>query len=215
MKATKYMFKRRSCLKIGLTGGICSGKSTATRFFQDLGIDIIDADVIARDLVKPGKPALNQVIEHFGGQLLDSNGELNRNQLREIIFNDPQEKEWLENLLHPKIHQEIERQLSAVHSCYCIIVIPLLLEKSWQNLVDLVLVIDTNIENQILRLMRRYKINKQEAKKILAHQLTRKQRLKYADDVIKNNSSLENLKQQVAGLHNKYVQDYKLNLGEQ
>jgi dephospho-CoA kinase len=195
---------QQNILKIGLTGGICSGKSTVAKFFQDLGIEIIDADVIARDLVEPKTSAFNAVVKHFGKEILHSNGTINRAKLREIIFANPVEKEWLESLLHPRIYKIIQQQLPKVTTPFCIIVIPLLLEKSRQDLVDIVLVVDTTAKNQISRLMQRYKISAYAAKKILANQLPRKQRLRYANDVIVNNTTITALEKQVIELYNQY-----------
>src|SRR3989338_6241173 len=138
-------------LKIGLTGGIGSGKTAATDHFQQLGIAVVDADVVAREVVVPGSPALAQIAEHFGAQILDHSGALDRAQLRKIIFSNPSEKSWLETLLHPLIRTEILRQLEQAHSPYAILVSPLLFETGQHLLVDRTLLIDAPEALQVSR----------------------------------------------------------------
>lgn len=192
-------------LKIGLTGGIGSGKSTVAKYFAELGVAIIDADKIARELVATGTPALTKIVKHFGNKILTSRGELDRKCLRKLIFSNPKQKQWLEKLLHPLIYHEMENQLQQVKSPYCILVIPLLVETQQEKLVDRILVVDASQEQQINRTMKKNKISEKEVKTIIATQANREQRLASADDIIYNDNSLTKLKQQVQQLHQKYL----------
>lgn len=192
-------------LKIGLTGGIGSGKSTVAKYFAELGVAIIDADKIARELVATGTPALTKIVEHFGNKILTSRDELDRKCLRKLIFSNPKQKQWLERLLHPLIYHEMENQLQQVKSPYCILVIPLLVETQQEKLVDRILVVDASQEQQINRTMKKNKISEKEVKTIIATQANREQRLASADDIIYNDNSLTKLKQQVQQLHQKYL----------
>lgn len=189
--------------KVGLTGGIGSGKSAASQFFSELGVPIIDADLISRELVAPGHIALTKIVEKFGPQLIQANGELNRLALREIIFNDPKKKRWLEQLLHPLIYQAIALQLNQVHDKYCIIVIPLLAEnfEKYQSLLDHVIVIDTNENQQLTWASSRDKTNKTNIQKIIHSQSSRQKRLSIADTVLHNDGTLEDLKNKIKNLH--------------
>lgn len=189
--------------KIGLTGGIGSGKSAASQFFSELGVPIIDADTISRELVAPGHIALTKIVERFGAQLIQANGELNRLALRELIFNDPKEKRWLEQLLHPLIYQAITLQLNQIHDKYCIIVIPLLAEnfEKYQSLLDHVIVIDTNENQQLTWASSRDKTNKTNIQKIIHSQSSRQKRLSIADTVLPNDGTLDDLKTKIKNLH--------------
>jgi dephospho-CoA kinase len=192
-------------LKVGLTGGIGSGKSTVARYFAALGVPVIDCDVIAKDLVQPGTKVLAQIVEHFGDKIVNAKGELKRSYLRQIVFNTVSERTWLEGLLHPLIWQEIASRLAQLQAVYCIIIIPLLLEASWQKHVDKILVVDAKETTQIARLMQRDHVTLVKAKTSLHNQASRQQRLQAADDVIHNDGSLQNLQEQVVKLHQKYV----------
>jgi len=192
-------------LKIGLTGGIGSGKSTVAQFFKELGVPVIDADVIAHELVVPGTLAFKKIIAHFGNKILNPQGELDRKQLRELIFHDVKQRRWLENLLHPLVYQEINNRLKKIQAPYCILVIPLLLETKHEKFVDRVLVVDSKEAQQIKRITKRDKTTKQAVKAIIDSQISREQRLANADDVIYNDKSLANLKKQVQKLHEKYL----------
>jgi dephospho-CoA kinase len=189
--------------KIGLTGGIGSGKSAATQFFSELGVPIIDADQLSRELVSPGHEALTKIIERFGSHFILSNGELNRQALRELVFNDPKQKQWLEQLLHPLIYQAITQQLNQIEDKYCIVVIPLLAEnfEKYQSLLDHVIVIDANENQQLTRASSRDKSNHIDIQKILQSQSSRQRRLSIADTVINNDGSLEDLKNKIINLH--------------
>lgn len=193
-------------LIIGLTGGIASGKTTIANLFQEhFSIDIVDADIIARQVVDIGTPGLSAVIEHFGENILQDDGHLNRGALRERIFADPIEKQWLNATLHPLINQKMTEQLKQVKSPYGLLVVPLLIENQLQSMVDRVLVIDVDEQTQISRTMARDKVNEQQARAILAAQATRAERLAIADDVIKNEAKNQQLLPQITELHQKYL----------
>ncbi|WP_072671435.1 dephospho-CoA kinase [Vibrio injensis] len=193
-------------LIIGLTGGIASGKTTIANLFQEhFSIDIVDADIIARQVVDIGTPGLSAVIEHFGENILQDDGHLNRGALRERIFADPIEKQWLNATLHPLINQKMTEQLKQVKSPYGLLVVPLLIENQLQSMVDRVLVVDVDEQTQISRTMARDKVNEQQARAILAAQATRSERLAIADDVIKNEAKNQQLLPQITELHQKYL----------
>ncbi len=197
-------------LKIGLTGGIGCGKSTVAKYFAELGITVIDADAISRLLTVPGSEVHNKIVDKFGTEVLKPNGELDRRYLRDQIFQNADAKQWLESLLHPIILQEILVQADAAKSPYCVLVIPLLLECDLQDIVDLVLVVDAPEDMQIQRGMERDKVTQTEIEAIMATQVSRKQRLAAADDVIVNNGSASELKAHVNKLHEKYSKYGKL-----
>ncbi|KPD21330.1 dephospho-CoA kinase [Idiomarina abyssalis] len=190
---------------VGVTGGIGSGKSAATAEFEKLGITIVDADVVARQVVMPGTPCLQAIAEHFGNQLLTEGGELNRKALRQRVFSNPQEKEWLNKLLHPAIREEIISQLEQADSPYVILSAPLLLENGLEKYCQRVLVIDVPESLQISRTIQRDDSPKKEVEAIMKAQLSRSERLKKANDVLNNDGSLEQLKQQVLQLHQRYL----------
>jgi len=192
-------------LKIGLTGGIASGKSTVCQLFSKYGIPIIDADIIARQLVEPDQTAYNEIINVFGTQACLSNGELDRQYLRQLIFSDDGAKQQLEAILHPRIRQQLIQQSDIQHSAYCILAIPLLIESNMTSLVDRVLVIDIDETHQLNRLCKRDAISAPDAQLIINSQASRQQRLANADDIISNNHSAQQLEEIVANLHNKYL----------
>ena len=191
---------------VGLTGGIGSGKSTVANLFSRQGIEIIDADEISRTLVKTGSPVLEAIIKHFGSSITDAEGNLDRKQLRELVFADNAEKEWLENLLHPLVRQEIQRQVAASSSQYVIIVVPLLLESENYSDVDRILVIDVPEDVQLERIKKRDGSSETLARSMMDAQMKREGRLESADDVISNNSSMDSLEKQVKNLHHQYLQ---------
>lgn len=193
-------------LIIGLTGGIGSGKSEACKRFAERGILVVDADIVAREVVKPGQTALTQISMHFGANILDTTGNLNRSKLREIIFSDPTEKQWLESLLHPIINAEIRHQLAHATSAYAILASPLLLETQQFQLVDRILVIDTSEQLQIERASQRDKNNEAQIKAIMQTQLTRQERCARATDIIQNHGSISELDAQVEKLHQLYLE---------
>ncbi|MFS1538943.1 MAG: dephospho-CoA kinase [Candidatus Phlomobacter fragariae] len=191
---------------IALTGGIGSGKSTVSDKFASLGVPIIDADIIARQIIMPNTYALNMIKQHFGSTILNNDGSLNRAKLRKKIFSDPIEKYWLNNLLHPLIHQETQRQLTLFNSPYLVWVIPLLIENNLEHLANRVLVIDVTPEEQIARIIKRDGISQQEAKNILSNQVSRTRRLQKTDDIINNHDNNLTLDETIAKLHQQYLQ---------
>lgn len=195
-----------SAFVVGLTGGIGCGKSTVTELFASLGVQYVDADIVAREIVMPGTPCLAAISAHFGPDILHSNGELNRAGLRQRIFSNSADKLWLEQLLHPAIRQELLAQLAALTSPYALLVAPLLLENKLNRYVQRVLVIDLPETLQLKRAMARDNANEQQIKAIMAAQISRPQRLELADDILKNDSSIADLIPRVAALHQHYLQ---------
>ncbi|AMA64742.1 Dephospho-CoA kinase [Candidatus Arsenophonus lipoptenae] len=191
---------------VALTGGIGSGKSTVSKKFALLGVPIIDTDVISKQIVQSNTYAFNMIKKHFGLTILNNNGSLNRVKLRKKIFSDSTEKKWLDNLLHPLIYKETQRQLVLVNYPYVVWVVPLLIEKNLDLLVSRVLVIDVKPEEQITRIIKRDCISEQEIKNILSNQINRRERLQRADDVINNNDEdFLQLNKSVIKLHQKYL----------
>lgn len=190
---------------VGLTGGIGSGKSAATDEFEKLGITIVDADIVARQVVMPGTPCLQAIAEHFGSQLLTQNGELDRKTLRQRVFSNPEEKEWLNNLLHPAIREEILTQLEQAKSPYVILSAPLLLENGLEKYCQRVVVVDVPEAVQLQRTIQRDDSPKEEVEAIMEAQLSRDKRLQKADDILNNDGSIEKLQQQVRQLHQRYL----------
>ncbi|AER33959.1 MULTISPECIES: dephospho-CoA kinase [Pantoea] len=190
---------------VALTGGIGSGKSTIAGYFAASGVDIIDADVIAREVVEPGTPALQAIIERYGDAILTEQGTLQRSRLREIIFATPDEKNWLNALLHPLINARTQQLKAQAASPYVLWVVPLLVENRLQRQADRVLVVDTDEETQLRRTLQRDNVSLEQAKRILAAQATRQQRLDCADDIIDNSGAPEKALPQVAKLHQLYL----------
>ncbi|WP_262339961.1 dephospho-CoA kinase [Idiomarina sp. OT37-5b] len=191
---------------VGLTGGIGSGKTAASDFLASLGIDIVDADVVAREVVEPGSPCLTAIAEHFGERVIDAQGQLNRRALRDIVFNDDRAKEWLNQLLHPAIRERLLAQLQQADSPYVVLVAPLLLENQLQRYCNRVLVIDVPEALQLERTMQRDNSEQQQVEAIMASQLTREQRLQRADDIVHNDADLIHLQQQLTALDKRYRQ---------
>lgn len=192
-------------LKVGLTGGIGSGKSTAAQRFKELGVPIVDADVIARNVVEPGKPALEEVIAAFGEKVVNSDGELDRTELRKIVFENKERKALLESILHPRIYDEILRQLDRLSAPYCIVVIPLLAESKQNYPLDRVLVIDLPHALQLERTSVRDQQSEEKIDKIVQSQSSREQRLSLADDIVENSGTVESLCERIDLLHQKYT----------
>ena len=190
---------------IGLTGGIGSGKTAVSDLFQDLGITIVDADLASRVVVEKGREELNKIAEHFGEDILTSDGELDRSKLREVIFNSEEEKLWLESLLHPAIASQIQKELDSCSSPYTILVSPLLLETDQKNFCSTVLVVDVPVETQIERTSKRDNVSEEQIKSIIASQIDRDSRLEQADEVILNDGSIESLERKVLELHKKFL----------
>jgi dephospho-CoA kinase len=192
--------------RVGLTGGIASGKSTAAKFFGALGVPILDSDQVAREVVEPGQPPLERLVERFGRGILTPDGHLDRPALRDIVFSDPKARADLENLTHPAIGAALEARSAAAGGPYQILVIPLLVEKSLGAHVDRVLVVDCEEELQIRRLHARDGSTRAQAQAILNAQVSRNARLKAADDVIKNDADMSAVQNQVAALHARYIE---------
>lgn len=194
-------------LTVGLTGGIGSGKSTVSDLFSNLGVPIIDTDLISHRLLEPNQSGYEKVVAHFGDKLLGKDQQIDRRQLRRVVFNDEAEKLWLEVTLHPIIYQQTQQQIEQLEAtAYAIVVIPLLFETDFRALLDRILVIDCCPETQIRRLTARDHIDLNLARLMLAQQWTNQARLERADDVIHNGSDLDiDLDQQVAKLHHKYL----------
>jgi len=190
---------------VGLTGGIGSGKTAVSDLFQDLGITIVDADLASRVVVEKGREELNKIAEHFGEDILTSDGELDRAKLREVIFNSEEEKLWLESLLHPAIASQIQKELDSSSSPYTILVSPLLLETNQKNFCSTVLVVDVPVETQIERTSKRDNVSEEQIKSIIASQIDRDSRLEQADEVILNGGSIESLESKVQELHKKFL----------
>jgi dephospho-CoA kinase len=193
-------------LTIGLTGGIGSGKSSVSQIFSELGVPVVDTDELSRQLVSQGSPLLDEIASHFGRDVLLESGELDRKKIRQIIFSDANEKQWLEHLLHPAIKQSVIEQLNNQKSEYAIVVVPLLLENNNYDFIDRVLVVDCDETLQLQRATARDQSHAEEIKKIIDSQLPRAQRLALADDIIHNDADLSSLKQQVSKLHEQYRQ---------
>lgn len=191
---------------IGLTGGIASGKTTVADLFQKhFNIEIVDADIVAREVVAVGSDGLQQITEHFGEAILLEDGTLNRAKLREQIFSNPQDKAWLNALLHPMIRNKIEQGLTNIRSPYGLLVAPLLIENQMQGMADRVLIVDVPTEVQIERTMSRDHVSEEQVMAILKSQASREQRLAVADDVIKNHTKNQDLLPQITDLHQKYL----------
>ena len=191
---------------VAITGGIGSGKTTVANQFAALGIEVVDADLIAREVVAPGTPALAAITSHFGPEILTEQGLLDRRVLRERIFSDQAAKSWLNALLHPIIRSEMLRQCAAVSSPYCLLVVPLLVENRLTELADRVLVIDVDEATQIERTCRRDGVSREQAQAILASQASRSERLAMADDVLDNQSgTTETIRARILALHETYL----------
>lgn len=192
-------------LVIGLTGGIGSGKSTVASLFAELGVTVIDTDRLSREVTRPGTSGLSAIEAHFGADILKSDGTLDRPALRKKIFAEPNERIWLEKLLHPLIWEEAERQIVASHSPYCIVVVPLLTEFAPHPLIQRVLVVDATPAEQLRRTRARDKDAAGHVPSILKSQSTREKRLQLADDVIVNDGRPEDLEIAVNRLHSEYL----------
>ena len=190
---------------VGLSGGIGSGKTAVSDRLKALGIDIVDADVVARQVVEPQTQALLQIQRHFGDDILQPDGQLDRAKLRALIFSHPEEKAWLEKLLHPLIGAEVFRQLENAHSPYALFVSPLLIEAGQTAFCDRVLIVDAPEASQLDRTTVRDNNSVEQIKNIMNTQLSRQQRLEYATDVIDNSGSLQQLDQAVTALHHKFL----------
>ncbi|MAP22019.1 MAG: dephospho-CoA kinase [Alteromonadaceae bacterium] len=189
---------------VGLTGGIGSGKTLVSDTFAQLGVDIVDADIIARDVVAPGSEGLSALVEHFGSGIVNASGELNRAALRERVFSNVEEKAWLNACLHPRIRRAMQQAAANVKSSYGILAVPLLIENDLTGMVDRVTVVDCPEDMQVARAMQRDGSSETIIRSIIASQATREQRLAVADDVIDNSLTPEHTCEQVKALHATY-----------
>lgn len=191
---------------IGLTGGIGSGKTTVANLFAALGVDIVDADIVAREVVQIGSPALHLISEHFGDDYIQADGELNRALLRKKIFSNDKDKLWLNELLHPLIRETIILQTKASEKPYCIIVAPLLIENELTTLVNRVLVIDVKVTTQLARTTNRDNNSANLVQSIINSQVSRETRQAHADDLLNNDDcTIKDLTKSVAKLHQNYL----------
>jgi dephospho-CoA kinase len=193
-------------LVVGLTGGIGSGKSAVTAEFERLGVPVVDADLVAREVVMPGSPGLREVVAAFGTDVLGADGMLDRKQLRLRVFDDDTQRKRLEAILHPKIRDRIRHKLEAITTPYCILCVPLLVERQGYENVDRILVIDCSEQLQITRVMARDDLTRSQVEAIMRTQATREQRLAMADDVIDNSRGLDALRAPIAKLHAKFTE---------
>jgi dephospho-CoA kinase len=201
---------------VGISGGIGSGKTTVTDLFAKYAIKVIDADVIAREVVEPGSPALKAIIDKFGQSVLNSSGgsssgTLDRAKLRTLVFNNSEVKNWLNQLLHPVIREQMLLQTKQAESAYCLLSAPLLVENKLYQHVDRVVIVDVHEQTQLQRTLLRDKTNEQQIRAIMSAQATRQQRLAVADDVIDNNGKADDLTEKVTQLHKHYLQLAKKN----
>ncbi len=198
-------------LIIGLTGGIGSGKTTVSQYFENFGVPVIDADQLTRELVAPGQPALKEIAEQLGADLLTTDGKLDRPRLRERIFTHPEQRQILEAILHPRAHEAALQQLTTLRESmrppiYVILSVPLLIESGWTDLVDRVLVVDTSPAQQQQRASQRDGLSTAQINTVIHSQTDRDTRLAVADDIIHNNTDLPALQSQVTSLHQQYQQ---------
>ncbi len=190
---------------LGLTGGIGSGKSAVSAMFEKLGITVVDADIVAREVVEPGSVGLKKIVEHFGKTILTSEGVLDRAKLRGIIFDNETEKAWLNALLHPLIRESMLKQLQQATSDYVILVAPLLFENGLEKLCNHTLLIDVPVTTQITRTRARDNVSEAQAKKIIASQMSRADKQLKADDILDNDRALSEVAIDVKKLHQKYL----------
>ena len=191
---------------VGLTGGIGSGKTTVANLFAAEGITLVDADIVAREVVAPGSKGLEAIVTHFGAEILTPEGELDRAKLRQRIFSHPEEREWLNQLLHPMIRQEMLAQVEKAASAYVIMVVPLLFENGLDRLVNRTLVVDISPELQINRTVKRDNVDASQVNNIISSQCSRSEKLARADDIIDNQGEISTLKREVLALHQRYLQ---------
>jgi len=192
-------------LRIGLTGGIASGKSLVADCFAELGIPVIDTDQVARDIVEPGQPALRDIRRAFGDDVFTGDGRLDRRRMRRVVFNDADRRAELEAILHPRIRRETAARVETAQGPYVIVVVPLLVETGFDDMTDRVLVVDCPVEMQRARLLERDAENPAQVERILAAQATRAERLTAADDIVDNSGDIDATRDQVRQLHEKYL----------
>ena len=191
---------------IGLTGGIACGKTTASNFFAEQGIEIIDADIAAREVVAPGEPALTEIATRFGDEVLQPDGSLDRKKMRELVFADADKRKQLEAILHPRIRQRLRKQLQQAKGPYVIFSVPLMFESGLDQLTDRVLVIDVSPEVQRQRLIERDGSSVEQANAIVNAQMPREERNSRADDIVDNSTNLDDFISQLTSIHAVYLQ---------
>ena len=191
--------------RIGLTGGIASGKTTVANYFADLGVPIIDTDVIAREVVAPGAPALDEIRKTFGDKVFQLGGALDRRAMRNIVFSDDAKRQQIENILHPRIRDAVYQRVAETSGPYLLIVVPLLFGSPMTDFMDRVLVIDCSEKVQLSRLLARDTENEEQARRMIASQASREERLSIADDVVQNDGKREDTRQRVDALNNEYL----------
>lgn len=191
---------------IGLTGGIACGKTTASNFFAEQGIEIIDADIAAREVVAPGEPALTEIATRFGDEVLQPDGSLDRKKMRELVFADADKRKQLEAILHPRIRQRLRKQLEQAKGPYVIFSVPLMFESGLDQLTDRVLVIDVSPEVQRQRLIERDGSSVEQANAIVNAQMPREERNSRADDIVDNSTNLDDFISQLTSIHAVYLQ---------
>lgn len=192
-------------LRIGLTGGIASGKTTVARFFAELGAPVIDTDIIAREVVAVGAPALDEIRRAFGDGVFNDDGTLDRKAMRKLVFSDTDKRRQLEGILHPRIREATIERAAAVTYPYMIIVVPLLVESPMKKFVDRILVVDCSEDVQLSRLVSRDADGVEQARRIIAAQASREERLAIADDLLSNDGDLDDTRRRVDELHNEYL----------
>lgn len=194
---------------LGLTGGIGCGKTAVSNMLAELGITIVDADIVARQVVEPGTEGLNAIVKHFGTDILNEHGALNRSELRACIFSNAEQKAWLNALLHPLIRTKLITDLKNAQSDYVVLVAPLLFENQLDSYCDRTLLIDVPVEIQITRTTKRDNISTEQAKQIIDAQMSRENKQQKADDILNNNRNLNDVKQDLLKLHKYYLQQAK------
>ena len=191
-------------LTIALTGGIGSGKTSIASIFKSLGVPIIDSDTISKEIILPGKPCFKDIVNEFGEEILTNKGTIDRYKLRDIIFNNDKARIKLENIIHPVVFKNIDTEISLINYPYCLVIIPLLIETKSTERFDRILVIDALESLQFERIVKRDDISPILIKKIIKTQAKRKERLRYANDIIVNNDTIMNLNKSINTLHKKY-----------
>lgn len=193
-------------LRIGLTGGIGSGKSTVASLFARHGAPVVDTDELARELVRPGMPAHQDIVAAFGPSILDPNGNLDREKMRARVFADAAERLRLERILHPRIREETVRRLNEITAPYTLVAVPLLIESGFDNIVDRILVVDCDEQTQIDRTMKRSGLSATDVRDVIVAQASRHERLARADDIVDNSNGMAELEKQVEQLHRRYLE---------
>jgi len=196
--------------QVGLTGGIGSGKSTAAKLFAQLGVEVIDADQVARELTAQGTSHYQDIVNYFGRSIINASQDIDRKKLGEIVFNDRQKLEFLEQLLHPPIRKVMRERAAVGTAIYCVLEIPLLIENQQYREMDRVVVVTCNTAEKIRRLVPNRDLDKETIKKIIGNQLSDQERIRHADDVICNDGTLKQLEDRVISLHKQYLRELRI-----